>query len=118
MADSLLRDRVYRRLARGWDSSEAMTLPRQKGNAWIPRVEARPQRRKRCSSCQEWLPIECFHRTPQNADGRRNDCGACRKERRLELKAGAPRLKPWQRRHLASFTRSAEADHDGKVCAS
>lgn len=65
--------------------------------AW-PRVEPRPERLKRCTLCKDWLPVvECFQRDRHNPDGRRNECRACRSERREQLRWGMPRFRPWQR---------------------
>ena len=46
-----------------------------------------------CFFCKTKLPIECFV-------GTRNECKACRSERRGELEHGAARCKPWQRKGL------------------
>jgi len=62
----------------------------------IPKVEPRPERLKLCTgACGEWWPIGCFSRDPTNKDGRRNVCNDCRQKRRVELRNGAPRRKPW-----------------------
>jgi hypothetical protein len=82
----------------------------------IPHVEPRETRLKRCSGpCRELLPITCFPRDRHNPDGRRNECSACRQERREQLAAGAPRRRPWERRRArtaraASFTKDAASN--------
>ncbi len=67
-----------------------------------PRSEPRPDRMKRCAACQEWFPVTCFHRDPGNPDFRRNECIACRQERRRILRRGARRLRPWGRRNATA----------------
>jgi hypothetical protein len=61
-----------------------------------PRVEPRWSRMKRCCACKEYWPIRCFQRDRKNPDMHRNECRACRKQRRDQLKAGAPRRFPWE----------------------
>lgn len=46
--------------------------------------------------CRDSWPMDFFSVDKQNADGRRNECGACRKERRVALARGAKRARPWQ----------------------
>lgn len=48
----------------------------------IPRVEPRADRRKRCSLCREWWPIDAYTRDHTHPDGRENRCRACRNEYR------------------------------------
>lgn len=60
----------------------------------IPRVAVGPERPKHCSLCGEWFPTDCFPRDKHNPDGRRNECRACRSERRKELNNGATRFRP------------------------
>ena len=64
------------------------------GGSRIPHVEARPGRQKKCVVCKEWFPAELFPRDRGNPDGRRNECKACRSERR------------WARRHSHGSGRS------------
>lgn len=33
---------------------------------------------KRCVKCEEWWPLDFFHRDPNCFDGHRNECSACR----------------------------------------
>lgn len=74
----------------------------------IPRVTPRRDRLKLCSSCQEWLPVECFNRDRSRVDGRRGVCAACTAERAAELAAGAQRRKPWAlRRTIADMAAEA-----------
>ena len=51
---------------------------------------------KRCNTCHEYWPLSCFQRDRQRPDMRRNECRACRQERRAALKAGAPRRWMWE----------------------
>ena len=68
----------------------------------IPRGKPRPDRTKKCTGpCAQWLPLVCFQFDSKNPDGLRNDCRACRSERRAELQVGASRCKPWKRKALA-----------------
>ncbi len=65
----------------------------------IPRVEPSPDRMKKCSTpgCG-WWPITSYQRDKNNPDLHRNQCKACRQERRSQLRKGARRLRPWQLR--------------------
>jgi hypothetical protein len=58
--------------------------------------------RKFCGACGRWLPVgdldSAFHRDSQRPDGHDGRCKTCRRRRYLELKRGAARFKPWQRR--------------------
>jgi hypothetical protein len=38
---------------------------------------------KWCSTCKDWWPVKCFNADRRMPDGRRNECKACRKERRV-----------------------------------
>lgn len=68
---------------------------------FIPRVIPNPERMKRCTGmCGQWLPVVCFQHDSGNADGLRNECKACRSERRAELQEGAARCKPWRLKGL------------------
>jgi hypothetical protein len=74
----------------------------------VPRVEPQVDRLKRCSGpCKQWLPVECFRRTPKSPDGHERECKACRSERTRELEAGASKCRPWQRKKLAKCESSA-----------
>ena len=67
----------------------------------IPVVVPRRDRLKRCTGpCAQWLPVDCFSRDIGNPDQLRNECCACRSERRGELERGASRCKPWRRKGL------------------
>lgn len=60
---------------------------------------ARPDRLKRCTTCREWLPMECYSKDSQSPDNHSYNCRACKSERRAELRAGdCKRFKPWGRR--------------------
>jgi hypothetical protein len=52
----------------------------------IPRADARPTRRKRCSLCLEWLSASCFSRDRRLPDGLDGRCRACRSEYRLGMR--------------------------------
>lgn len=52
---------------------------------------------KHCNGCGRDLPIESFWRRKHAPDGRQPRCIECKSKRRAELKAGAPRFKPYGR---------------------
>ncbi len=78
-----------------------MEKPVSTKGKFVPRAVPNEGRRKQCTQCLEWWPISCFQRDAHNPDGHRNDCKACRQERRRELVEGASRCKPWRRKGLA-----------------
>lgn len=41
---------------------------------------------KKCSSCQEILSNENYHKKPGSLDGLHTECKKCKKEKRLEIK--------------------------------
>lgn len=64
------------------------------GGSPIPHLDARPTRQKKCVVCKEWFPADLFPRDRGNPDGRRNECKACRSERRKKHSQGSGRIIP------------------------
>jgi hypothetical protein len=48
----------------------------------ISRVTPRPERLKRCTKCDDWLPIGCFNKYHKSPDGHEWWCRACRHKMR------------------------------------
>lgn len=70
----------------------------------ITRVTPRPGRLKQCCRCRDWQPLRRFGVERRLPDGHRNECLACRNDRRRALKQGAPRVHPW------TFAKNKEKD--------
>lgn len=48
----------------------------------VPRRMTELGPEKRCVVCGEWWPLDFFHKDPAQFDGTRNECSACRSEKR------------------------------------
>lgn len=69
----------FAHLRRGEDATVARRLP--------TRSDERPGER-RCSACQEWLPLASFTKDSRSTDGRRSTCLECHRARRRVAKFG------------------------------